>query len=134
MDGDTIDRWMVDAFLAAHDTAPEEIVVDLDATDDPIHGQQEGRFFHGYYRHYCYLPLYIFCGEYLLCARLRRSNIDGVDGAVDELKRIVGQIRQSWPASKHTGSRACGISQTRKRVNTQIGSKGVLKNDRLDRR
>ena len=97
MDGDTIDRWMVDAFLAAHDTAPEEIVVDLDATDDPIYGQQEGRFFHGYYRHYCYLPLYIFCGEHLLCARLRRSNIDGADGAVDELKRIVGQIRQSWP-------------------------------------
>ena len=71
--------------------------MDLDATDDPIYGHQEGRFFHGYYRHYCYLPLYIFCGEHLLCARLRRSNIDGADGAVDELKRIVGQIRQSWP-------------------------------------
>ena len=97
MDEDRIEGWMVDAFLAAHDTAPEEIVLDMDATDDPIHGQQEGRFFHGYYRRYCYLPLYIFCGEHLLCARLRRSNIDGADGAVDELKRIIGQIRHSWP-------------------------------------
>ncbi len=97
MDEDRIEGWMVDAFLAAHDTAPEEIVLDLDATDDPIHGQQKGRFFHGYYRRYCYLPLYIFCGEHLLCARLRRSNIDGADGAVDELKRIIGQIRHSWP-------------------------------------
>ena len=77
MDGDKIDGWMVDAFVAAHATAPEEIILDLDATDDPIHGQQEGRFFHGYYRNYCYLPLYIFCGEHLLCARLRQSNIDG---------------------------------------------------------
>ena len=97
MDEDRIESWMVDAFLAAHDTAPEEIVLDMDATDDPIHGQQEGRFFHGYYRRYCYLPLYIFCGEHLLCARLRRSNIDGADGAVDELKRIIGQIRHGWP-------------------------------------
>ena len=97
MDEDRMEGWMVDAFLAAHDTAPEEIVLDMDATDDPIHGQQEGRFFHGYYRRYCYLPLYIFCGEHLLCARLRRSNIDGADGAVDELKRIIGQIRHSWP-------------------------------------
>ena len=68
---------MVDAFVESHESAPEEIVLDLDATDDPIHGQQEGRFFHGYYRHYCYLPLYIFSGEHLLCARLRCSNIDG---------------------------------------------------------
>ena len=97
MDGDKIDRWMVDAFVAAHDFAPEEIVLDLDATDDTIHGHQEGRFYHGYYGNYCYLPLYIFSGEHLLCARLRRSDIDGADGAVDELNRIVGQIRQSWP-------------------------------------
>ena len=88
---------MVDAFIAAHEAVPEEIVLDLDATDDPIHGNPEGRFFHGYYGHYCYLPLYIFAGEHLLCARLRRSNVDAVDGAVDELKRIVGQIRQRWP-------------------------------------
>ena len=103
MDPDKIDRWMVDAFVAAHGSAPEEIVLDLDATDDPIHGHQEGRFFHGYYGNYCYLPLYIFSGEHLLCARLRRSNIDGADGAVDELNRIIGQIRQSWPVDYHPG-------------------------------
>ena len=70
MDPDRIDGWMVDAFVESHESAPEEMVLDLDATDDPIHGQQEGRFFHGYYRHYCYLPLYIFSGEHLLCARV----------------------------------------------------------------
>ena len=83
-----------------HDAAPEEIVLDLDATDDLIHGNQEGRFFHAYYGNYCYLPLYIFSGEHLLCARLRRSNIDGCDGAVEELTRIVSQIRQVWPDVK----------------------------------
>ena len=97
MDTDKVDRWIVDAFIAAHESAPEEIILDLDATDDPIHGQQEGRFFHGYYRNYCYLPLYIFSEEHLLCARLRRSNIDGAAGSVDELTRIIGQIRESWP-------------------------------------
>ena len=100
MDGEKIDRWVVDVFIESQESAPEEIVLDLDATDDPIHGNQEGRFFHGYYGNYCYLPLYIFSGEHLLCARLRRSNIDGADGAVDELKRIVGQIRQAWPEVK----------------------------------
>ena len=69
----------------------------LDATDDPLHGNQEGRFFHGYYKNYCYLPLYIFCGEHLLCARLRPSNRDASAGSVEELTRIVGQIRQRWP-------------------------------------
>ena len=73
MDADKVDRGMADAFVSAHETAPEEIVLDLDATDDPIHGHQEGRFFHGYYGNYCYLPLYIFSGEHLLCARLRRG-------------------------------------------------------------
>ena len=92
-----IDRLMVDVFLQAHRRAPRQIILDLDATDDPIHGQQEGRFFHGYYRHYCYLPLYIFCGEHLLCARLHQSNIDAAAGSEDELERIVGQIRQKWP-------------------------------------
>ena len=89
MDPDRIDGWLVDAFVESHESAPQEIVLDLDATDDPIHGQQEGRFFHGYYRHYCYLPLYIFSGEHLLCARLRCSNIDGAAGSVEELERIV---------------------------------------------
>ena len=100
MHEEKIDRWMVDVFIDSHPSAPDEIVLDLDATDDPIHGNQEGRFYHGYYGNYCYLPLYIFSGEHLLCARLRRSNIDGAEGAVDELKRIVGQIRQVWPEVK----------------------------------
>ncbi len=95
-----IDRLFVDIFLQAHAEAPEEIVLDVDATDDPLHGNQEGRFFHGYYRNYCYLPLYIFCGEFLLGARLRASNIDASEGAVEELERIVGQIRRVWPGVK----------------------------------
>lgn len=95
-----IDTWMVKVFIDAHGSAPEEVVLDLDATDDLIHGNQEGRFFHGYYGNYCYLPLYIFSGEHLLCARLRRSNIDGAEGAIEELTRIVGQIRQAWPEVK----------------------------------
>jgi hypothetical protein len=78
-------------------TVPDEIVLDVDATDDPLHGHQEGRFFHGYYRTYCYLPLYIFCGEQLLCARLRSSDIDAAAGCVEEVSRIVEQIRQRWP-------------------------------------
>jgi hypothetical protein len=92
-----IDRLFVDVFLRAHKEAPEEIILDVDATDDPLHGNQEGRFFHGYYMNYCYLPLYIFCGEHLLCARLRPSNIDASAGTVEELQRIVNQIRAAWP-------------------------------------
>jgi hypothetical protein len=92
-----VDRLFVDDFLAAHRQAPQQIILDLDATDDPLHGKQEGRFFHGYYGHYCYLPLYIFCGEFLLGARLRPSNIDASAGSVEELKRIVKQIRAVWP-------------------------------------
>jgi len=92
-----VDRLFVDVFLAAHRQAPQQIILDLDATDDPLHGNQEGRFFHGYYGHYCYLPLYIFCGEFLLGARLRPSNIDASAGSVEELKRIVKQIRAAWP-------------------------------------
>lgn len=92
-----VDRLLVDVFIAAHATPPQQIVLDLDATDDPLHGQQEGRFFHGYYGCYCYLPLYIFCGEHLLCARLRKADIDGAAGSLDELARIVAQIRAAWP-------------------------------------
>jgi hypothetical protein len=87
----------VEAFLAAHDTPPPEIVLDLDATDDPLHGQQEGRFFHGYYRTYCYLPLYIFAGDFLVAAKLRRADGDGAAGAVEEVARIVAHIRTRWP-------------------------------------
>ncbi|MCP4037573.1 MAG: IS1380 family transposase [bacterium] len=96
-DDEAISQVFVESFLNAHETPPDRIILDLDATDDPLHGDQEGRFFHGYYRSYCYLPLYIFCGEFLLCARLRRSNIDGCAGSVEELRPIVAQIRARWP-------------------------------------
>ena len=99
-DPDALDRLLVDVFLESQRTPPREIWLDLDATDDPLHGHQEGRFFHGYYRCYCYLPLYIFCGEHLLCARLRSSDQDGAAGSVDELERIITQIRQRWPKTR----------------------------------
>jgi len=91
------DALLVEMFLEAHDKAPGRIVIDLDATDIPLHGHQEGRFFHGYYDHYCYLPLYVFCGRHLLLARQRRSNIDAAAGSVEEVERMVGQIRKAWP-------------------------------------
>jgi hypothetical protein len=97
VDADAVDTFLVDAFLAAHGDPPEEIVLDLDATDDLIHGGQEGRFFHGYYGGYCYLPLYVFCCSHLLCARLRRSDIDASAGSVEEVERIVAQVRRRWP-------------------------------------
>ena len=93
-----LDALLVDVFVESHPTPPARIVLDVDATDDPLHGQQEGRFFHGYYRNYCYLPLYIFCGAHVLCARLRPSNIDGAAGTVDEVARIVERVRQAWPS------------------------------------
>jgi hypothetical protein len=96
-DGPAIETLLVDLFVEAHRRAPRQIVLDLDATDDPLHGEQEGRFFHGYYDSYCYLPLYVTCGRHLLAAKLRRSNIDGAAGADVELARIVGRIRESWP-------------------------------------
>jgi hypothetical protein len=97
-----VERLLVTLFLQAHDRPPERIVLDLDATDDPVHGHQLGRFFHGYYKSYCYLPLYIFCGDHLLCARLRPSDIDASAGAVKQLQRIVAQIREAWPGVKIT--------------------------------
>jgi Transposase DDE domain group 1 len=92
-----IKRLFLDVFLEAHERAPREIILDLDATDDPVHGEQEGRFFHGYYDCYCYLPLYVFCGHHLLAAKLRSANIDAAAGAVEEVARIVAHIRQRWP-------------------------------------
>src|SRR3984893_13913699 len=109
-----VDRVLVDIFLQGQGEAPKEIVLIVmlgrgegdakkellwywNTPDIPLHGEQEERFFHGYYGHYCYLPLYIVCGEYVLCARLRPSNIDGAKGSVAELERIVAQIRQAWP-------------------------------------
>jgi len=92
-------RLLVDLFLEAHEdeAPPNEIVIDLDATDDPVHGEQEGRFFHGFYDCYCYLPLYIFCGRHLLAAKLRPASIDAAAGSVEEISRIVAQIRHRWP-------------------------------------
>jgi hypothetical protein len=95
--GAAIEGLFVDLFLEAYKTPPQEIILDLDATDDPLHGHQEGRFFHGYYDCHCYLSLYVFCGRHLLAAKLRRSNIDASAGAVAEVERIVGQIRARWP-------------------------------------
>jgi len=98
----SLEHFFVDAFLESHALKshaepPEEIVLDFDATDDPLHGHQLGRFFQGYYKCYCYLPLYVFCGQHLLCAKLRPSDIDGAAGTVGELRRIVGRIRACWP-------------------------------------
>jgi hypothetical protein len=96
-DSAAIEGLFVELFLEAHRTAPRQIVLDLDATDDPLHGHQEGRFFHGFYDCYCYLPLYVFCGNHLLAAKLRRSNIDASAGAVEEVARIAAKIRARWP-------------------------------------
>jgi hypothetical protein len=99
-DEGAIEGLFVDLFVEAHAKAPKQIIVDLDATDDPLHGHQEGRFFQGYYNCYCYLPLYIFCGRHLLAAKLRPSNIDGAAGAVEEVARLVEQIRRRWPRTR----------------------------------
>src|SRR5437867_4043524 len=96
-DDAAIDRLFVDHFLESHEKPPLQIILDADATDDPIHGHQEGRFFHGYYDCYCYLPMYIFCGEFLLSAQLRSAGIDAAKGALTDLKRVVAQIRTKWP-------------------------------------
>jgi len=95
-----LDELLVTLLLESHRKAPASLVLDLDATDTPLHGQQEARFFHGYYNHYCYLPLYIFCGDQLLCARLRPSNIDASAGSLEEVRRIVAQIRERWPKTQ----------------------------------
>jgi len=94
---DAVDDLLVDVFLEAHTAAPEQIVLDIDTTDLALHGEQEGRFYHGYYDHYCYLPLYVFAGEHVLCARLRSSNIDPSAGSRKEIERIVQRIRARWP-------------------------------------
>jgi hypothetical protein len=100
IDGAAVDRLLVDLYIQAQPRQPKRIVVDLDATDDPVHGEQEGRFFHGYYGCYCYLPLYIFIEDHLVCARLRRSNIDASDGALEEVQRIVKRLRFTWPEAE----------------------------------
>jgi hypothetical protein len=94
---EAIDELLVKVFIESHEKPPAEIILDVDTTDLPLHGKQEGRFFHGYYDSYCYLPLYIFCGEHVLCARLREANHDAAFGSLQEIRRIVGQIRVAWP-------------------------------------
>jgi Transposase DDE domain group 1 len=94
---DSVDELLVDVFLEAHPLAPAQIVLDIDTTDVALHGNQEDKFYHGYYKHYCYLPLYIFCGDHVLCARLRPSSIGPAVGSRKEVERIVKQIRQRWP-------------------------------------
>jgi len=95
---EAIDELLVKVFLESHQNAPAEIILDVDTTDLPLHGKQEGRFFHGYYDSYCYLPLYIFCGEQVLCARLRQADHDAAFGSLAEIQRIVAQLRAAWPA------------------------------------
>jgi hypothetical protein len=92
-----IDELMVALFIESYESAPSEVVLDIDATDDPLHGNQEGKYFHGYYAEYCYLPLYIFSGEHLLCARLRQANEDPASGVLQELTRIVEKLKEVWP-------------------------------------
>ncbi len=97
---DSVDELLVNVFMEAHPVAPQQIVLDIDTTDMALHGNQEGKFYHGYYKHYCYLPLYIFCGDHVLCSRLRPSNIGPAVGSRKEVERIVQQIRQRWPEVK----------------------------------
>jgi len=135
-DAEAIADFFVDAFLDAHEKRPAELVLDLDATDDPIHGTQEGRFFHGYYGNYCYLPLYIFAGDFLLCAKLRKSDIDASAGALDEVKRLVERIRARWPKTKVTLRADSGFARDalmswcdENRVDYVFG---LARNDRLE--
>ena len=132
---EAIEQLFVEAFLEAHHRPPRQIVLDLDATDDPVHGHQWGRFFHGYYGHYCYLPLYIFAGDHLLCAKLRPADIDAARGSVQELARIVGQIRCRWPRVRIIVRADSGFCREnlmawceRNRVDYVLG---LAKNDRL---
>ena len=134
-----LDAVLVDAFLDMHATLREEIVIDLDATDDPVHGKQEGGEYHGYYRRYCFLPLYITCGNQVLAVRVRRSKIDSAKGALGELKRVVERIRARWPGVRITVRGDSGFC--RDRIMTWCeGEKGVryvfglARNPRLQRR
>ena len=137
-DGGAIERLLVDLFLEAHDKPPGEIVLDLDATDDPLHGRQEGRFFHGYYKCYCYLPLYIFCGRHLLAAKLRRSNIDASKGSIEVVERIVAQVRKSWPKVRITLRADSGFARDNLmdwcEVNKVAYVFGLARNKRLEKK
>jgi len=128
----------VELFLEAHRKAPRQIVLDLDATDDPLHGTQEGRFFHGYYDAYCYLPLYIFCGRHLLVSKLRRSNIDAASGAREELERLIAQIRARWPRVRIILRADSGFAREELMLWCEQNAVdyvfGLARNERLERR
>ncbi|HXL83609.1 MAG TPA: IS1380 family transposase [Casimicrobiaceae bacterium] len=130
-----IKKLPVDLFLEAHKRAPKQIILDLDATDDPLHGQQEGRFFHGYYDCYCYLPLYVFCGRHLLVAKLRRADMDAAAGAVEEVARIVAQIVARWPRTRILLRADSGFAREELMAWCEANSVdflfGLAKNDRL---
>jgi hypothetical protein len=130
-----IKKLPVDLFLEAHKRAPRQIILDLDATDDPLHGQQEGRFFHGYYDCYCYLPLYVFCGRHLLVAKLRRADMDAAAGAVEEVARIVAQIGARWPRTRILLRADSGFAREELMAWCEANSVdflfGLAKNDRL---
>jgi hypothetical protein len=135
---EALERLFVDLFLEAHRKAPRQIVLDLDATDDPLHGTQEGRFFHGYYDAYCYLPLYIFCGRHLLVAKLRRSNIDAASGAREEVERLIAQIRARWPRVRIILRADSGFAREELMLwceqNAVDYVLGLARNERLERR
>ena len=138
MDTAAVDDLLVDLYIQRQKRAPRRIVLDLDATDDPLHGHQEGRFFHGYYDQYCYLPLYIFLGEHLLCARLRRSNIDASEGALEEVKRIVARLRRVWPEAEivlRADSGFCRDEMMSWCEDNRVGyAFGLARNSRLEKR
>jgi len=134
-DREQLDRLLVDVYTESQEGEPEEVILDLDATDDPLHGEQEGRFFHGYYGHYCYLPLYIFAGRHAVCSRLRRSNIDAADGALEEVERIVAQLRESWPTVRITLRADSGFCREELMAWSEMNGVnyvfGLAKNERL---
>ena len=137
-DAEAIDQLLLDVFLEAHPEAPEQVVLDLDVTDTPLHGRQEGRFFHGFYDEYCYLPLYIFCGDQLLGVRLREANQDASAGSLTEIRRIVAQLRKRWPKVKimlRADSGFCREELMRWCEDHRVDYVfGLARNDRLRRR
>ncbi len=137
-DAEATDQLLLDVFMEAHPAAPKQVVLDLDVTDTPLHGRQEGRFFHGYYDEYCYLPLYIFCGDQLLAVRLREANQDASDGSLPEIQRIVARLRHRWPKLKiilRGDSGFCREELMRWCEDNRVGYVfGLARNDRLRRR
>ena len=133
-----MDELLLEVFVEAHPEPPEEVILDVDATDDPLHGKQEGRFFHGYYKRYCYLPLYVFCGEHLLRARLRTADRGAAHGVVAELEPIVRRLREAWPQVRITVRGDSAFSNDELMVWCEKEGidyvLGLAQNDRLKRR